>query len=605
MSSVRFTVRTIGLASALAFLLTLDGPSVLASSTAPDPVPYPLVRGLPDEQTRFRGLVADDVGRPIAGARVAVQTGLADTEVTTDTAGRFDLALSTASPVVRCIVSVAGKRLFIGKWVAVEPGRGADLGTIELRPAASIAGQIADGAGAPVPWAWIEIDGTEVFGADWDVAARLLGVHIVDCHPTDGTFVIATLPPGSYQIAGRAVGHEVEGTRVAAPTSNIRLGAKPFSDGPRLDIDTFLSPPDWAEPGDEIVVETAAGTVRGRRMAVSMESEFVRFPVSLPCRLVYAGGRWNERVEIALDRVPHGPLPISIRPKRPSASALGGDVSIRGVVELGGVPLAWQDGIGGVPRSGYRCRVEAFRHSPREADDGPSSRADTLTQPDGSFQFEGLLRGTYALRATVEESFGDPVDAPIGPEYMVSVGKGPVRVAMRARSNPELAVNVPDSVRSAPDFRLEATAARGATNFQCVVAADRVTVRGVPPGRFEVAVRARANGLWSRRVVVAGDTATPLATATIPVGRRISGRVLSGGSPVAGARVEIRPDPDTGTGGDVVCTDAEGRFAVFGLNATSAWSVSASASVGYGYAPVTAGESSIQVFLVPWPARYR
>ncbi|MCG3134346.1 MAG: hypothetical protein HMLKMBBP_01651 [Planctomycetes bacterium] len=605
MSSVRFTVRTIGLASALAFLLTLDGPSVLASSTAPDPVPYPLVRGLPDEHTRFRGLVADDVGRPIAGARVAVQTGLVDTEVTTDAAGRFDLALSTASPVARCIVSAAGKGLFIGKWVAVEPGRGADLGTIELRPAASIAGQIADGAGARVPWAWIEIDGTEVFGADWEVAARLLGVHIVDCHPTDGTFVIATLPPGNYQIAGRAVGHEVEEARVAAPTSNVRLGAKPFSDGPRLDIDTFLSPPDGAEPGDEIVVETAAGTVRGRRMAVSMESEFVRFPVSLPCRLVYAGGRWNERVEIALDRVPHGPLPISIRPKRPSASALGGDVSIRGVVELGGVPLAWHDGFGGVLRSGYRCRVEAFRHSPREADDGPSSRADTLTQPDGSFQFEGLLRGTYVLRATVEESFGDPVDAPIGPEYMVSVGKGPVRVPMRARSNPELAVHVPDSVRSAPDFRLEATAARGATNFQCVVAADRVTVRGVPPGRFEVAVRARANGLWSRRVVVAGDTVTPLATATIPVGRRISGRVLSGGSPVPGARVEIRPDPDTGTGGDVVCTDAEGRFAVVGLDATSAWSVSARASVGYGYAPVTAGESSIQVFLVPWPARYR
>ena len=603
MSSVRLTVRTVALASALAFLLTLDGPSVLASSTAPDPVPYHLVRGLPDEHTRFRGRVADDVGRPIAGARVAVQTGLADTEVTTDAAGRFDLALSTASPVARCIVSVAGKGLFIGKWVAVEPGRGADVGKIELRPAASIAGQVADGTGAPVPWAWIEIDGTEVFGADWEVAARLLGVHIVDCHPTDGTFVIATLPPGNYQIAGRAVGHEVEGTPVAAPTSSVRLGASPFPDGPRLDIDTFLSPPDSAEPDDEIVVETATGAVRGRRMAVSMETSFLRFPVSLPCRLVYAGGRWNERVEIALDRVPHGPLPISLRPKRPSASASGGNVSIRGVVELGGAPLAWHDGSGGMQRSGYRCRVEASCDSGK--DDGPRCRAETLTRPDGSFEFEGLIRGRYSLRATVEESFGDPVDAPIGPEYMVSVGKGPVRVAMRPRSNPELAVQVPDSVRSASDFRLEATAARGGTNLPCVVSGDRVTVRGVPPGRFDVAVRVRANGVWSRRIVVAGDTANSLPAAAIPIGRRITGRVLSGGFPVPGARVEIRPDPDTGTGGDIVCTDADGRFAVFGLNATSAWSVSATASVGYGYSPLAAGESAIQVLLVPWPAQDR
>lgn len=594
----------VAVTSAVAFVLALDGP-VLGSSTAPDPVPYPLVRGVPDERTRIRGVVADAEGRPIAGARVGVQTGLADTVVTTDAAGRFDLALSTASPVARCLVSAAGKGLVVGKWVAVEPGRGADVGRIELRPAASIAGQVADAAGAPVPWAWIEVDGIEVFRADWEVASRLLGAHLVDCDPAAGTFHIDTLPSGRFQISGRAVGHDVEGASIVAPTGNVRLGATPFPDGPRLDIDTFLSPPDWAEPDDEIVVETAAGAVRGHRIALSMERSFLRFPASLPCRLVYAGGRWNERVEIALDRVPHGPLPISLRPRRLSASASGGDVSIRGVVELGGVPLAWHDGSGGAPRSGYRCRVEASRHPPREADDGPGSRADTLTQPDGSFQFEGLPRGTYSLRATVEESFGDPVDAPIGPEYMVSVGKGPVRVPMRPRANPELAVQVPVPVRSAPDFRLEATAARGGTNFPCIVSGDRVTVRGVPPGRFEVAVRARANGVWSRRVVVAGDTASPLASATIPVGHRISGRVLSGGSPAPGARVEIRPDPDTGTGGDVVCTDVEGRFAVFGLNATSAWSISATASVGYGYAPVAAGESAIDVCLVPWPARDR
>jgi hypothetical protein len=600
---VRLTAWTIAFASALAFLLTLNGAHIHGSDRAADPVPGELVRGLPDDLTRIRGSVTDEAGRPIAGARVAVQTGLTDTVVTTDATGRIDLALSTASPVVRCIVSAAGKGLSIGKWGEVEPGHGADIGRIELRPAAPIRGQVADADGVPVPWAWIEIDGTQVFGRDWEDAARLLGAHLVDCHPTDGTFRVDALPPGSYRIGGRAVGHDVGGAPVVAPATDVRLGAEPFPDGPRLDIDTFLSPPDRAEPDDEIVVETATGAVRGRRMAVSMETSFLRFPVSLPCRLVYAGRRWNERVEIVLDRVPHGPMPIALRPKRPPASALGGDVSIRGVVELGGVPLAWHDGSAGVPRSGYRCRVEAFLHSPHQADDGPRCRAEILTRPDGSFQFDRLLRGSYALRATVEECFGDPVDAPIGPESMVGVGNGLVRVPMTPRSNPVLAVHVPDSVRSAPDFRLEATAARGSTNFPCVVSGDRVTVRGLPPGRFDVAVRARANGVWSRRVVVAGDTANPLRIAVIPVGHRIAGRVLIGESPVPAARVEIRPDPDTGTGGDVAFTDADGWFAVFGLSATSDWSVVATAGVGYGAARATVGESSVQVLLVPWPAQ--
>lgn len=249
--------------------------------------------------------------------------------------------------------------------------------------------------------------------------------------------------------------------------------------------------------------------------------------------------------------------------------------------------------------------VEGSRVSPQKPDDGPNRRAETLTRPDGSFEFEGLLRGRYALRATVDESFSDAVDAPIGPEHMVSVGKGPVRVVMRPRASPELAVHVPDSVRNAPDFRLEATAARDGTNFPCAVSGDRVTVRGVPPGRLKVAVRARANGVWSRRVVVAGDTASTLPSVAIPVGHRIAGRVLSGATPVPGARVEIRPNPDTGSGGDIVVTDLDGRFAVFGLDPTCSWSVSVTAAAGGGHATVSPGESSVRVLLFPWRARDR
>ena len=560
------------------------------------PIPEPRVRGAPDERTRLRGTVLDAGGRPLGAARVAVETGLADFETTTDAAGGFDLPLPTASPTARCVVVAPGHAIAVGKWVAVEPGRGADVGTIHFASPARIEGVVVDGSGAPVPWAWVEVDGSAVFGSDWHGIARLGGVRFVDCDPVSGRLTIDFLPPGTWRLVGRSVTHEVAEAVVVAPCLDVRLTATSFPDGPRLDIDALVWPPDMVSPHGEITAVTQTQTFRPERHGGScMDAGFLRFRVTPPCTLVFDGDPWLRRAEIAITSVPHAPIRIRAEPRGDPTT--GGDRAISGVVELNGVPLAWDDGSHATPPRGYRCTVEAIRHEGRNSEDAPPRIATTLTRPDGAFAFEGLLRGSYSLRAGVETSFSDPVDAPLGPEWMVSARHEPVRISMRSRADLEFEVRIPAAVRAAPDLRIEATAARWQTAFPCIVKGDRVVIRGVSPGHIDAAVRIRANGVWSRRVVVHAEAGSALPAAVFPHGRVLQGRVLANGAPVPGARVEIRAPNDADGGGDIVVTDVDGRFAVGGFDPSAPWTVGVRAGAGWGGASMWAGAAPVDLAL--------
>lgn len=622
----RASCTVIAAAAALVAASTLTlGKASACGGEGPPIVPEWSLHGAPDRATRLVGRVLDLDGTPVAGARVGVETGFDDLHVATDAAGRFDVALPTTSPVARCVVAADGRAVALGTWTAVAQGRVTDVGEIRLARPATIRGRVADADDRPAAWSWIEIDGTDVFGAAWESVARLGGVGTVDCDPATGAFEIASLPAGRFTLTGKSVTADVSWVDATAPSDGVRLAATPFPDGPRLDVDATLGPPDERAPDEDAdaVVERSGSIVRGERVSDGgcMSPSWVRFRTTPPCTLLFPGSRAHRRVEVAIDSVPHRPIRMELAPL-----PIGpGDYGFTGIVEGDGKPAQ------------RRCVVEATREPGRgEEDVAPWPVATTRTLPDGTFTFAGLRRGgTYRVRAWVETARDAPddtesapdvpqsaradaesarADAEFAPSPRVRVGKELVRVALARCVERRIDVAVPSAPESVPDFRVECVATqrrRGETPAlvpDVVVAGDvagaGVTLRGLDPARpFSAVIRVRANGVWTRRLVAEGAAIGAPLVVTAPTGRRIAGRVVRDGRPVPGARVEFRTD--SGPPGDAVVTDLDGRFALDGFDGGIACSVTAwSGTSGHGRATLdahfsAAAAGSVEIALQP------
>ncbi|MCG3134866.1 MAG: hypothetical protein HMLKMBBP_02274 [Planctomycetes bacterium] len=557
--------------------ITAAAPRGLALCTPPPPLPEWLFPGPVDEGTRVRGCVVDSDGLGVEGACVVVHTGVADCCGTTNSAGVFDVAVPTSSPVAQCMVAKAGFAMHLGPWFAVAQDRGAEVGTITMAPAAVVEGAVVDESGNPVPWAWIDVSRDNRGLRRWP-AAFGTGITRFVCDPVTGAFRIDTLPAGTHCVSARGLAPQTDGWRTFdAPSTDVRVSLDRDFERPM-----FVVPYEWGDPppyrGDyELVAESEAGVFRpdGNRLLHSRLG--CGFPIPPPFRLVFPENEDYERADVLIDRVILDPVVISPRPKRVSAQDAGGHASLRGVVAAGGSPVMWIDG--GAVQSGTRCLVRATLSRPGGADRGPSPSAETLTEPDGSFRLDRLLLGGYWFSASVETTFGDPLDAPIDGSYdsvaTASADPAPVRISLATRSSHDLRIEVPESILGAPDRRLEVLAWQAGARRRCDVTWSGVRVRGIAPGTFSVSVRARANGVWTRRVLIECDTQKPLPRLVVPTGRTISGRVVRGDAPVPGVEVLIKPTPWSGVDADIAVTDMDGRFAVAGFDPGSEWIVSA------------------------------
>jgi len=216
--------------------------------------------------------------------------------------------------------------------------------------------------------------------------------EFVDCDAATGEFVIDTLPAGDVAIFGHSVTHDV------GATTSGRRGATSCFAARRRRTDrssTSISPrfAGRACARERVVAETPTGYVEPKGVArSSFDNSVSRFPLTPPVTLRFLAAPEHEPMTLRLDRVPHGPVELRIRPRR--NTALGDDVSLRGVVTIDGAPVTWSDGAGGAPRHGHRFLVVAERQPGRkESDDPPWLVADTVTRPDGSFVFDGLVAG--------------------------------------------------------------------------------------------------------------------------------------------------------------------------------------------------------------------
>jgi len=158
----------------------------------------------------LRGLVADEAGEPVAGARLRVRSARLDDrpwqasdlegEAKSATDGTFHLAGLSAGETYALRVDAAG-------FAPLETtaAAGGEPATLTLTPGVSLAGRVLDPYGAPVQGARARL-----FEASFDGAIRMVlinGERLSD-HETwsdaEGRFAVADLAPGLYDLEIRS-----------------------------------------------------------------------------------------------------------------------------------------------------------------------------------------------------------------------------------------------------------------------------------------------------------------------------------------------------------------------------------------------------------------
>ncbi|MFE8597943.1 MSCRAMM family protein [Archangium violaceum] len=190
----------------------------------------------------------------------------------------------------------------------------------------------------------------------------------------------------------------------------------------------------------------------------------------------------------------------------------------------------------------------------REGEAPVAARA--VTETDGTFTLEGLEPGPYSLWVESAEGTGLKHDVAAGSEG----------VDLRLGAGVRLSGNVTDDANSPVAGALVTAIFKAQSRFFEAMSDERGHFRlgPFPPGEYTLLVTKEGLETWS------GDFTgyTPKVEKTFILAglKRVSGRVLRGGTPVAGAEVRVRPDPrDSPAPGAVTLTDAAGRFSFEGL----------------------------------------
>lgn len=168
-----------------------------------------------------QGRVQDVDGRPVAGAEVSLSASrtrrsveVKGITVRTDEKGRFTVAQIPANPLDLAFHKQGYARAFV-RGTRVSPGAGtADLGSVVLRPGASLTGRVVDRKGKPIPGA--EVFQVEDLARVDEISGRLASDEAAATTGPEGRFALEDLPAGSpINLLVRAPGFLPAGVRGA------------------------------------------------------------------------------------------------------------------------------------------------------------------------------------------------------------------------------------------------------------------------------------------------------------------------------------------------------------------------------------------------------
>ncbi len=499
-------------------------------------------------------IIADADRRPLAGALVwpAHDPG---SFVLTDSRGAYELM---APPGDRFSVQAsAAGFLPAGHWVRRGGAGTSRAPTLALTAAATAAGRVVDGTGAPLP-------GVVVEAATLPPARRPRSFHPdrADSRAASdsrGRFTLRNLhPQGAHELTAAKTGFAPARVRISpldplAPGERVRIVLEKARPAHGRVIDGEERPISGAE-----VMLLASGASAARRddplsVLTDERGRFDLATVAGPKVDIRAQKKGFSPLTVRSVEVPPGDGPIDL-----GTLILQPGVSIAGVItDADGEPIA---------EAGVWAAADRGRPKRRQADRLRREDPDTVSGPDGRFLVEDLTPGEtihlLVAGAGYLPSWVAGVEAP-NPEALVVVlepaswvsgqvvdeGGEPVpraRVSLRGQAPPPGTVGVELRTLDAP--KSVVTDQRGS-----------FVIEELPPAKVEI--EASAAGFQPARPqyleIPAAGSLEDLRL-VLERGAVLEGRVVTAeGEPVAGARVRV--------GESAASSDADGIFSIEGV----------------------------------------
>jgi len=485
------------------------------------------------------GVVHDSEGRPVAGARVAIDTGLplptewveraSRVETATNAEGRFRLEGIGRTPVQ---VSARAPGFGRAEREKVEAGAHVEL---FLFAGATLTGSVVDAEGQPLKGALVQAAG----GGLWSTSppAERTG--------EDGSFVMAGVDPGEYVVMAG------EGARAPG------LARAVVEEDADTDVRVVVNDGGFVTGR---LVDPEGQPLAGRARVVSFEG------LTLPG---FASDRMSTEVRgdgrFALGPLPPGALQVRVAAAGYASKRLEAFVPEAGAtVELGRVALDTGLTIRGRVIDAEESGIEGAKVSatPESATLDPPAEA---TSDDG---------GAFVVRGLEEDAYELSVSAPGYATLRVGARAGDADVELRLEGAGDIRGRVVDAEgRAAPDARIRAEPADASSHFPGRVYGSveddegHFVLRDVAAGTFILHAEASGRGEASRSGVrVTAGATTDAGTMVLARGGVIRGTVVqTDGSGVPGATVQADRDAHSRSGRLRTQGDSSGRFEIGGV----------------------------------------
>ncbi len=478
-----------------------------------------------------------DGGRPVAGARVVVESdvpslavGGADPvhpEAVTDAEGRFRLE-GIGRAAVRLSVRAPGYARATRS--GVRAGSSVEL---YLFPGATLSGSVRDDAGRPVRGALVRAQGDTA----WEAPAP-------ERTDESGRFVMAGVAPGEYTLVAREGGRAPGIAVVVVEPLGEASASLVLSDG------GFVT---------GRIVDAEGRPLAGRARVEEYEGKAL--PPFASDMLVAAAGADGA---FALGPLPLGSLEVTVSAPRHASRRVEAGVSARGrAVDLGDVALDPGLAIRGRVRDREGRGVEAAAVRATTLGPGAAGEGEAESGAAGRFEIGGLRPGRYEVTASATGyATGRAVAEAGGEEIEVVLDEGGT---LTGRVADESGAPVEDAQVTARDE--SGTERWRVASGRSDEGDGRFALRDVPPGRYDLEVRAGDRGEASRAGVrVAAGRATDVGTVVLARGGVVEGVVVDGeGRGVPGATVAAEREANVRTGRRETQTGSSGAFELRGL----------------------------------------
>ena len=477
-----------------------------------------------------------DGNRPIAAARVAVESGLSTpegwsaeatrNEAVTDAEGRFRLEGIGRAPVR---LSARARGFGRAERSGVRAGASVEL---FLFPGATLAGAVRDDGGRPVKGATV----------------RAVGDTSWNAPPTErtderGEFELAVFPAGEYTVVAREGGRAPGIASVVVEPGGEATVALTVSDGGYV---------------TGRIVDAAGRPLAGRvRLEVFEDRGLPDFASDGVAAEAKADGTF------ALGPLPLGSLGIGVSAPRHASRRVDAQVPARGrAVDVGDVALDPGLAIRGRVRDREGSAIAAATVRALRQEPGEAGEAEATSGPDGRFDLGGLRPGRhevsasatgYATAYAAADAGGEPLDV------VLDVGGAITGRVVDAEGSPveEARVTAQADDRG-PGRRHSARADEGDGRF---------LLPDVAPGAYGLGVQASGRGEAARSGVrvVAGRT-TDVGTIALARGGTVQGVVVDAeGRGIPGATVHAERDANRRTSQLETQTGSTGAFELSGV----------------------------------------